>query len=208
RRRHEDRPLLDRGRVAADLDGRVIGVGPRGHVPAPAVPGTDHDLALHVPLAQRSAPVRAEVVDRVVAARHVEHGDALAVHLNGPRLALAELADRGDLRPVRHSSSPAPMAPLPDIGRRRRLATEPAARDVRPWPWASIENFERGAPVLDTGSAETAARELALAEDRVVFYGDPAGSGFLTNRKSPRITTHDWSRPGQVLADLVKAVET
>src|SRR5262245_49764336 len=100
------------------------------------------------------------------------------------------------------------MGPLPDIGRRRRLSSEPAARDVRPLPWASIENFERGAPVLDTGSAETAARELALAEDRVVFYGDPAGSGFLTNRKSPRITTHDWSRPGQVLADLVKAVET
>jgi uncharacterized linocin/CFP29 family protein len=75
-------------------------------------------------------------------------------------------------------------------------------------PWASIENFERGAPVLDTGSAETAARELALAEDRVVFYGDPAGTGFLTARKSPRVGAHDWTKHGQVLADLVKAVET
>jgi uncharacterized linocin/CFP29 family protein len=75
-------------------------------------------------------------------------------------------------------------------------------------PWASVENFERGAPVLDTGPAETAARELALAEDRVAFYGDPAGSGFLTAPKSPRVSTHDWTRPGQVLADLVKAVET
>ena len=51
------------------------------------------------------------------------------------------------------------------------------------------------------------ARELALAEDRVAFYGDPAGNGFLTARKSPRAHAQDWKRPGQVLADLVKAVE-
>jgi uncharacterized linocin/CFP29 family protein len=74
-------------------------------------------------------------------------------------------------------------------------------------PWSSIEVFERGAPVLDTGAAESAARELALAEDRVAFYGDPAGNGFLTNRKSPRMHAQEWTRPGQVLADLVKAVE-
>jgi uncharacterized linocin/CFP29 family protein len=74
-------------------------------------------------------------------------------------------------------------------------------------PWSSIEVFERGAPVLDTGPAEAAARELALAEDRVAFYGDPAGNGFLTDRKSPRTPAHDWTRAGQVLADLVKAVE-
>jgi uncharacterized linocin/CFP29 family protein len=74
-------------------------------------------------------------------------------------------------------------------------------------PWSSIEVFERGAPVLDTGAAESAARELALAEDRVAFYGDPAGNGFLTNRKSPRMQAQEWTRAGQVLADLVKAVE-
>lgn len=74
-------------------------------------------------------------------------------------------------------------------------------------PWSSIEVFERGAPVLDTGPAEAAARQLARAEDRVAFYGDPAGQGFLANRKSPRTPAHDWKHPGQVLADLVKAVE-
>ena len=38
-------------------------------------------------------------------------------------------------------------------------------------PWSAIEVFERGAPVLDTAAADAAARELALAEDRITFYG-------------------------------------
>jgi uncharacterized linocin/CFP29 family protein len=74
-------------------------------------------------------------------------------------------------------------------------------------PWSSIDVFERGAPVLDTAAAEAAAREVALAEDRVTLYGDPTGNGFLTQRKAPRLHAQDWTRPGQVLADLVKAVE-
>jgi uncharacterized linocin/CFP29 family protein len=74
-------------------------------------------------------------------------------------------------------------------------------------PWSSIDVFERGAPVLDTAAAEAAAREVALAEDRVTFYGDPAGNGFLNQHKAPRLHAQDWTRPGQVLADLVKAVE-
>ena len=74
-------------------------------------------------------------------------------------------------------------------------------------PWPSIDVFERGAPVLDTAAAEAAAREVALAEDRLAFYGDPAGNGFLSQRKAPRLHAQDWARPGQVLADLVKAVE-
>jgi uncharacterized linocin/CFP29 family protein len=74
-------------------------------------------------------------------------------------------------------------------------------------PWTAIDVFERGAPVLDTAAAEAAAREVALAEDRVTFYGEPAGSGFLTQRKTPRLHAQDWTRPGQVLTDLVKAVE-
>jgi uncharacterized linocin/CFP29 family protein len=74
-------------------------------------------------------------------------------------------------------------------------------------PWTAIDVFERGAPVLDTAAAEAAAREVALAEDRVTFYGEPAGSGFLTQPKTPRLHAQDWTRPGQVLTDLVKAVE-
>jgi uncharacterized linocin/CFP29 family protein len=74
-------------------------------------------------------------------------------------------------------------------------------------PWSSIEVFERGAPVLDTDAAEAAAREAALAEDRIVFYGDPVGNGLLTAKDSPRLRAQDWTRPGAIVADLVRAVE-
>lgn len=75
-------------------------------------------------------------------------------------------------------------------------------------PWSAIEVFERGAPVLDTGSAEVAAREVAVAEDRIALYGDPVGHGFLTSPKSPRVPARDWGKPGQVLSDVIRAVET
>lgn len=74
-------------------------------------------------------------------------------------------------------------------------------------PWAAIEVFERGAPALETKPAEIAAREVALAEDRMVLYGDPAGDGFLSHRDSPRVSVQDWNKPGQLVADLLKAVE-
>ena len=74
-------------------------------------------------------------------------------------------------------------------------------------PWSLVEVFERGAPTLDTEAAEAAAREVALAEDRLVLYGDPVGSGFLTSPKSPRVQIGDWKRPQQLIADLVQAVE-
>jgi len=75
-------------------------------------------------------------------------------------------------------------------------------------PWSLVEVFERGAPTLDTEAAETAAREVALAEDRLVLYGDPVGAGFLTSTKSPRIQIGDWKQTHQLIADLVQAVET
>jgi uncharacterized linocin/CFP29 family protein len=74
-------------------------------------------------------------------------------------------------------------------------------------PWSSIEVFERGAPVLDTDAAEAAAREAALAEDRLTLYGDPVGNGFLTGKESPRVPAQDWAQSGALVADLVRAVE-
>ncbi len=72
--------------------------------------------------------------------------------------------------------------------------------------WSTVEAFERGAPTLDTEPAEAAARELAHAEDLLLLYGEPTGSGFLASKESPRLRVGDWSKPGQLLADLVDAV--
>src|SRR5256885_14526653 len=68
--------------------------------------------------------------------------------------------------------------------------------------WTTLELFDRGAPALDTGPAENAAREVALAEDRIVFYGEPVGHGFLVSKESPTVTVQDWAKPGQALTDV------
>jgi uncharacterized linocin/CFP29 family protein len=74
-------------------------------------------------------------------------------------------------------------------------------------PWATIEAVDRGAPALDAAAAEAAAREVALAEDRLAFYGLPGADGFLTSTLSPRVTVGDWDRAGQPVADVLKAIE-
>jgi uncharacterized linocin/CFP29 family protein len=73
--------------------------------------------------------------------------------------------------------------------------------------WAAVRAFERGAPALETSEAEKAAREVALAEDRIAVYGDPVGHGFLTSPDSPRVGRGDWAKPGEAVRDLLRAVE-
>jgi uncharacterized linocin/CFP29 family protein len=136
----------------------------------------------------------------VQAARHVLAGRRIAT-FDGPHGWEHVAARLGSMTPCRSPEGQAVVC-VPDVVLLLEVRVDFSL------PWSSIEVFERGAPVLDTGPADAAGRELALAEDRVVFYGDPAGSGFLGGRKSPRVQAHDWSRPGQVLTDLVKAVET
>jgi uncharacterized linocin/CFP29 family protein len=74
-------------------------------------------------------------------------------------------------------------------------------------PWTAIEVFERGATRLDTKHAEDAAREVALAEDRLALYGEPMGGGFLTSPESPRVKAGQWNEPGRMIADVLKAIE-
>lgn len=71
-------------------------------------------------------------------------------------------------------------------------------------PWDSIEAYERGGEVLDTHAAEEAGRAVALAEDRLMFYGD---HGFLKGEGALAATLGDWSNSGQADADILGAVE-
>src|SRR5262249_8710369 len=75
-------------------------------------------------------------------------------------------------------------------------------------PWSAVEAFDRGGPALDTTTAEEAAREGGLSEDRLAYSGDPVGTGFLEDPRSPRTRLGDWSDPARVVQDLVRAVET
>src|SRR5262245_8887967 len=74
-------------------------------------------------------------------------------------------------------------------------------------PWSAIEIFERVGPPLESDPIEEAAREIALAEDRLVFFGNSSNPGLLTSHQSPRVALSDWSVPGRVVTDLLSAME-
>lgn len=134
------------------------------------------------------------------AARHVLTGRRVAT-FDGPKGWEYTAARLGTMTPCATQEGKATVC-LPEVV---MLAEVRADFTL---PWSRVEVFERGAPTLDTEAAETAAREVALAEDRVVLYGDPVGMGFLTQPKSPRIQIGDWKQGQQLIADLVQAVET
>src|SRR5215831_14373218 len=73
--------------------------------------------------------------------------------------------------------------------------------------WADIDIFERVGPRLESRSIEDAARDMALAEDALAFYGTSTSPGLLSSRETPRVPMSDWSQPGRLVADLLAAVE-
>jgi uncharacterized linocin/CFP29 family protein len=94
---------------------------------------------------------------------------------------------------VRHS--------IPDV----KLLTE--LRADFSLPWTAVDIFERVGPPLDSAAIEEAAREMALAEDRLIFFGNTSNRGLLTSHESPRVALSDWSLPGRVVTDLLSAVQ-
>jgi uncharacterized linocin/CFP29 family protein len=133
------------------------------------------------------------------AARHVLTGRRVAT-FDGPKGWEHTAARLGTMTPCATQEGKATVC-MPEV------VLLPEVRAEFTLPWSLVEVFERGAPTLDTEAAETAAREVALAEDRLVLYGDPVGTGFLTSRKSPRLQIGDWARAHQLIADIVQAVE-
>src|SRR5206468_7234837 len=74
-------------------------------------------------------------------------------------------------------------------------------------PWAGSGLGGGGVQCIESRPAEDEAREVAIAEDRLALYGEPMGAGFLTSPDSPRIRAGDWTVPGQMIADVLKAIE-
>jgi uncharacterized linocin/CFP29 family protein len=136
----------------------------------------------------------------VTAARHVVAGRRVA-DFDGPK-GWDHIAVRlGTARPLPHKGDAQVAQFLPDVV----LLTE--IRSDFSLPWSNIEAYERGGPVLDTASAEEAARAVALAEDRLVFYGREGADGILTSSQSPRIPLSKWDDPGKADLDILRAVE-
>lgn len=73
--------------------------------------------------------------------------------------------------------------------------------------WAAIDMFERVGPRLESASLEEVARDMAIAEDRLIFFGSTHQPGLLTSRETPHLKLSDWSVPGHVVTDLLAAVE-
>ena len=157
------------------------------------------------PLSERTWKALDEAVAQ--AARHVLAARRVAT-FDGPRGWENVAVRLGTMQPCQAPDGKATVC-MPDVVLLAEIRADFSL------PWATLEPFERGAPALETRAAEDAARELARAEDLLAFYAEPAPgidtplrpSGFLTSRESPRAKIGDWSRPGQVLGDLVGAVE-
>lgn len=149
------------------------------------------------PLSERTWSVVNDAV--IAAARHVLAARRIAT-FDGPKGWDYVAAPLGSLTPCQTKEGRAVVCtpnvvPLVEVRAEFRL------------PWPAVQAFERGGPALDTRAAEEAAREVALAEDRIAFYGEPTGTGFLTSPGSPCVRAGDWTRPGQIVDDVLKALE-
>ena len=124
------------------------------------------------------------------------------VDFDGPRGWTHVATQLGTFKPAEppHPSSNVRLS-LPDV----MLLTEIRADFTI--SWAAIDIFERVGPTLQADTIEAAAREMALAEDRLVFFGNKYSPGLLTSKDTPRVALSDWSAPGRVVMDLLAAVQ-
>lgn len=150
----------------------------------------------------RLSPRVWQALDEAVnkAARHVMAARRVAI-FDGPKGWDYFAAPLGTMSSCRTQGSRASVC-IPEVALLAEIRAE------FPLPWAAVEAYDRGGPTLDTVPAEAAAREVALAEDRLALFGEPVGTGFLGSKESPRVRLEDWTRPEAVLTDLLRAVET
>src|SRR5215831_13043949 len=121
---------------------------------------------------------------------------------DGPRGWNHVATQLGTFKPAQApQSSPKVRLSIPDV----LLLTELRA-DFQ-LAWADIDIFERVGPRLEAKPIEDAAREIALAEDTLLFFGSSTSPGILTHTDTPRVALSDWSVPRRVVTDLLSAVQ-
>jgi uncharacterized linocin/CFP29 family protein len=104
-----------------------------------------------------------------------------------------------------------PATPTEGLGRARlalpdvMLLTE--IRSDFSLEWSAIDLFERVGPALESDAIEEAARDTAIAEDRLVFYGRSGAPGILSHPDTLQVGLSDWSTPGRAVTDLLTAVQ-
>ena len=124
------------------------------------------------------------------------------VDFDGPRGWNHVATQLGTFKPSKPSNASGKVRfSLPDV----MLLTELRADFTL--PWADIDIFERVGPTLESKSIEESSREMALAEDTLVFFGSSSSPGLLTHHDTPRVALSDWSLPGRVVTDLLAAVQ-
>lgn len=124
------------------------------------------------------------------------------VDFDGPRGWNHVATQLGNFKPVQMPQGPGKVRlSVPNV----TLLTELRADFTI--PWTAIDIFERDGPALESRALEEAARQTALAEDTLVFYGSSVSPGILSSPDTPRLTLSDWSQPGRLVADLLAAVE-
>ena len=84
-----------------DLDLGVVAPLAVVNAESPGMPRTSHDAGLKIAAGQRSAHVRAKIVDGRVFAVFVEDGDHAVVHRIGLSLTVGDVADTGDSDEIR-----------------------------------------------------------------------------------------------------------
>ena len=94
---------LNPRRVGCDLEPRVVSPGAIAHVESPGVPGAgDGPFLVELAGSERSPHVRTEIVDGVVFAADIEHGDKLLADGKSPPLSFRNGTHLGDGNEIGH----------------------------------------------------------------------------------------------------------
>ena len=88
---------------SVDLHPTIVAPSPISHIESPSVQRADHDAVFDMPGPQRSAGMRAEIVDRVISPLGMKHGNQPVIDFKGASRFLRDLAHFGDRYELTHA---------------------------------------------------------------------------------------------------------